>query len=64
MKPDPIAEMKAFLKERYGIENYDQLAARIRQAPRINLAIFSEVITDDHSGSPAAGRKPCRAKAG
>lgn len=64
MKPDAVTEMKAFLKERYGIETHDQLIQRIRQAPRINLAIFNEVMINDYSGSPAKGRKPCGAKAG
>ena len=64
MKPDAVSEMKVFLKERYGIETYDQLVQRVRQAPRINLAIFNEVINDDHSASAAAGRTACGRKAG
>lgn len=51
MKPDAIAEMKAFLRERYGIETYAQLAGRIRQADRINLAIFTQpIITGQTTG--------------
>lgn len=58
METTAVQEMQAFLLERYGISTYRELLSRIEAAPRINLAIFNEVIQDDDSASA----NQCRTK--
>lgn len=64
MQTTAVEEMRAFLRERYGIEDTKQLASRIKAAPRINIAIFTEVIPNDNSGSQTASGSLRRSKAG
>lgn len=64
MAQDIKEQMREFLKERYGITTSAELQERIRQAPRINLAIFQEAKADDDHAGKRAGRAPCRAAAG
>lgn len=56
MQTTAVQEMRAFLAERYGIKNNQQLLSRIKAAPRINKAIFTEVIHDDDTGSQSRRR--------
>lgn len=43
-----VEEMRSFLAERYGITTNKQLRDRIKEMPKINLAIFREVNTGDN----------------
>lgn len=64
MQTTAVEQMRAFLRERYGIKDTKQLASRIKAAPKINIAIFTEVIPDDDSAGQTPGRVGSRTKVG